>query len=476
MCRSNKWLIPTLILCVVGCRLIDLGGLFIQTVPSVPGEILTDPVSISLSFSRAVVEEEVEDLVVISNFAGVVSVDSSWDENTLTLIPVEELLQGTRYYLELKGLVPLQAGPNIQTNILVSFYYGTDQAKPYLVSSDPVQGETIGVLTPLMLTFSQSLDPLSFRENFSLLPSTSFEITWSAGLAAISPEEKWENLTHYTWSLDSKTESSTELPLAKTYRGSFLVQEDTLPPLIDCVFPTTYTGAEPVPLGTSLPDILYSEAIAVIFNEAVNEESMRSAFEIAPALSGTLIRHDNRSFVFQPEQGWDFLEDYTLSISTALTDMSGNPLQADYIEFFQPTAIPAVTIIEVSGQGAAPPPVVFGLADLSPQAIDVDELQNFRYTFSILFDQVYADSFRASVEDAVGLEYIMPGGTAPILVRRTWWGGGNQLSLEYEGFDPGLVAGQPSIYRLTISAGPGSRNQNGGYLAEDLSLYLGCAP
>jgi len=458
---------------VSSCAIIDLRQLSIATNPVEAAQVLAEGEQISLTFSRPVLETETETLISITSAEEAVDIDFLWEKNTVVLQPVKSLQPATRYFLEIEGRVPLANGAYRDSDILIPFYFLSDEEKMRLFSVSPIEFGITGASDPLIFTFSREPDLSSFTLNFTLTPDTPCTTEKKGNSITVSPDPLWESCTLYEWNIAAAFSSVEKIPLLEPGRGLFLVQEDTsAPEVLDC-FPTEYTGAEPVPLSQNMNDIGYTSDIALLFSEPVEASSVTAAFSLDPAVEGHLVCHSDSLYIFSPLDGWDFQTEYSLSVSTGLTAENGNPAIRPFTLSFIPETIAEISITAVEGVGDAQE--FFLLDTLSPQNIDVDELDNGSYTFTIFFSQPYPAGYQTELEDRVAFEFMYPGGLSPERRSLLWGPGNTSLSIIYEHITwaPPLP-GFTNMYRFTITGGKGTGNGTGGYIKEDLTLIMEC--
>jgi len=464
-----------ILLLLTGCSLIDLRKLKITTNPAGANEILGEDEAIAVNFNRENVERKTAEQAVavaegIGRTGDIVETDFNWDGSVLTVVPVKKLSPGVRYKLTVKGLIGFKDGRSYTADIGIPFYYVSDSERPYLVSFSPEDNSVCGVEVSISLTFSSGINEKSFKDNFSVSPSSEYSLNWNGNTVVISPNDKWENLTRYTWSVGEDVAGTEGIPIAEPYSHSMLVGDDSSPPGISAFYATDFTGNVLTPGQADLNYLAYRDVIYMVFTEAVKDESLSSSFQISPAFDGSLIEYSSNEYIFSPYKGWDFKTEYILTIGTDLEDLSGNKMTEPVKVIFKPDIlINPVNIVQIDGNGDN----TFSLNTFTssvPVSADVDAFG--QYSFTINFDTTYGVENRASVENAVACTAYFPANSEPVRNSVVWNASGNRVTLGYTGFVASVPPHEENIYKLIIRGGEETKNASGGYIPDDVYIYI----
>ncbi|MBI5001539.1 MAG: Ig-like domain-containing protein [Euryarchaeota archaeon] len=105
-----------------------------------------------------------------------------------------------------------------------------------------------------------------------------------------------------------------QLQVNKTTQMVFTDLGDIWPPLV--------SGSG---IASGAVGVKSGQPIAIAFSEAMNRTSAEQAFSITPAVTGKFA-WDGLNLTFTPDAGYNYSSQYTVTITTAATDLRGNPL------------------------------------------------------------------------------------------------------------------------------------------------------
>ncbi len=512
-------------LALSGCALINLLPFPITTMPATADQVLSSAPNVWVQFSAAVDEGEVQPLFSVTGTGGqAVPGDLSWQGNKLTFTPASPFERGVRYVLTLQGTVNVNDGRTFQENIIVPFYVGTNAGPPIIASITPASGSTVGQGASVSLAFSQPMSETSFQDGFSLSPSTAYSLSWnaSATTVTIAPKAQWTAETLYSWTLSTSCTAKSGVPLDRQWSGTYLVQQGNAPTVIS-VQPATVTltgstttvtllpdtGAPDVSGGAATPAPSYNNSLALVFSEDVNLPALESALSLSPAVAGTMQRvcsgltacaaipgapaQAGGIFVYTPSSDWTMSQQYVLTISTALTDLNGNPIASPYWLAFTPS-IPVQSVSEIDvtgtitnngGAGLAETSSAGALDNTTAYPLDWFTLANtpatgLSLTITIDFSVAYADaSHEAAMANAVSFAAYYPSGLSNPQVVQVNWTTPQKLVITYTILTPSPtgVSGSPppqtNYYMLTIPAGASQSGTGAGsFLTNPVTVLL----
>ena len=467
----------------------------INTSPSNRNQIITPADRISISFNFDVSRLTVENIFQIKSIGSSVNGIKEWDNNTMYFTPRPELSYGQRYVLSCSGKIKDTEDHKYELNIEVPFYYSTSQTGlPIVLSITPSAGAQVNVTEQIVITFSNPIEPWSFKEGFSLTPNTDYNISWNAEATTvtITPDDEWTNLAVYTVKLTDSIKDINGLPLASNSETSFVASSDTVNPSVISVLPaiTDWTGEPPFcRLEVLLNNIAYDNSIRIDFSEEMDPDTAKSALSITPNLNGTKVFIDGSLdpaveysyLVFIPSSGIEMNTAYTITIKNTAEDIYGNTLLDDYIvRFTSSTSIPRLHLYSINvdeDNSDTDFPINESEYSTNNEAnITVSEVDN-EYTFTFEFSESFStNSERISVQENIDITCIFPvGGISPSKKTYSWPDGGTTIVITFTNFQP---AHQPNIeneyyYMLELKGGTnGIRNNTGSYLEEDILQLL----
>ncbi len=482
-----RWAIGGLALS--GCALIDLRPFSIESCPASPNQILAAATSVWVQFPEPVMESEVERLFSVSAGGEPVAGDLRWEANRLIFTPLSPFAPGRLHSLALEGTVRTVAGRSFAESISIPFFVGTDTAAPILTRVEPTDGSVVGATDAVLLAFSQPIDEGSFRDALSVSPSTELSVSWSGSftVAKVAPAGRWSPQRLHTWRLSTQCRSQGGIALGRAWTGSFLVQGDGIAPQVLSTAPAEVSGAVVTPLPAGLSTLRYEEAILITFSKEIDLASLVEAFSLSPPHPGTMRRISPTLFAYVTASGWLMGQEYLLTISRALTDLSGNPLPAPYRELFTP-AIPEQLVAEITLSGDlassagslllptallnSPAPLLLAWVMRSMKPDSELEL-----AATLRFACAYDAAYRSALVDGIELAGYFPPDLPDPEVTQVGWLDSRTLRISYLGFrrstiDPANGTGA-LYYRLTVPSGPElTANQEGSFLARPVTLLL----
>jgi hypothetical protein len=389
--------------------------------------------------------------------------------------PVPALRPGVRYVLAYRGRVTLENGQAFDADEEVPFYVGHPGPGPALISADPSDGGTAAIDRPLVLSFSDPIDPNSFAREFDLQPSTETVVTWdvSGQVVTIAPTDSWTNLTTCTWKVGKDLSAPDGTPLRTDYSGRFRVQADAAAPTVVSIVP----GIRSTLAATGNSDLNSAAADDVLllnFSEEIRTDSLSSALTSTPTIKGTLLRVSAGVYALIPDERLVMGQLYTLRIAETVEDLSGNKLSAPYEQSFTP-AIPLQTVQLIKPDYAAPGDewTAFNTLDAKPVTVtDADK----SLTLVIQFAEPFSAEAGAHLVSEIVLDAFFPSSLSDPFLVSVLWAGGQTLSLKYEGLQKStLEIGR--YYKLTLPGGAASSdNGSGSFLKDDVWLFFYASP
>jgi hypothetical protein len=458
-------------LCLWSCGLISMQSLSLLSYPAAKDQVISSTDALTISFSIPPDHAAAERLFRVSAAAGAALGDLSWEGDTLVFSASPPLPGGQRLVLSLSGQLDMADGRSFMVAVLVPFFVDTDAVQPRLLDHRPAEGEVVSVTTPIVLTFSDCMDPATFQDGFTLNPTAELDISWDAAgkIATIVPRTQWSTLSYYQWEMGNAVAGANGVAIGDRAEGSFLVQEDAeAPRLSGAPQPALLTSGAFLPLGGTLDDLRVDDCILFTFSEDVTIQSLQSALSFEPSIQGYVTRVRAGVFAFVPEQSYAMNTPYHLRISTDLVDLAGTRMAADYHLWFTP-AIPIQRVLSIT-PGAEPPVSVFNSTtalDVALPFIPGDEL-----SFTIVFEQPMDGASKARTPGQISLEGFFPSSLLDPSLKSATWTNDATLVLVFAG----LQASSPPVlnhYRLLLPGGQsGVVNAEGAAFEDDVWLLM----
>jgi len=258
-----------------------------------------------------------------------------YDNTTAIFIPNKVLEEGTVYTAILTTEVTDLAGNPLSEDY--SWTFRTEEAQddtpPTVINTDPGnQEEKFATDRTIRATFSEQIDPSTLNTSSYILMEgenvVAGMVDYDNTTAIFIPNEMLEDGTLYTGILTTDVTDLAGNPLSQDYNWTFRTeeaQEDTSPTVIN-------TDPENDRSGVSR-----NKNIDVFFSEEMNSSSFTTESFVLQR-----VRSDNNENVsgsisysgdfarFNPDGRLRKSTDYIVIITTAVTDLAGNPLEENY--------------------------------------------------------------------------------------------------------------------------------------------------
>ena len=305
--------------------------------------------TISATFSEAITTASATaaSFTLISDGGALVAGVVGASGNTATFAPSVSLASNTRYTATISSGVRDTAGNGLISSYSWSFTTGAvpDVTAPTVTGTSPQNGATgVAFNTVISVTFSESmtnssLTPASFivaANGASAIPGV---VNVTGTTATFKPTADLAPSTLYTVTITNAARDASGNPLAGNFVLTFTTgaTPDTSAP--------TVTSNTPASGGTG---VVRSTNVTATFSEQMSEATITTAsFTLTPTAGGSAIPGTvdvaGAVATFIPAATLAASTQYTASLSTAVTDASGNPLAASYSWSFTTAAAPDVT-------------------------------------------------------------------------------------------------------------------------------------
>ena len=196
-----------------------------------------------------------------------------------------------------------------------------------IIQSNPIEGERLGISSPIKYTFNQDIDSASASQSWSFTNGSEEidgQITWSDKRTFIfTPAQQLTPNTPYYASF------STALTTADGISLNDLIAFE-------------YTTEEPIAVSQTFPEdkteeVETSATITVIFNRPIvplliEEEQidLPQPLQFSPTVEGTGEWINSTVYIFYPQDSLKGSTEYTVTVDPNLEDISGNKLQKIY--------------------------------------------------------------------------------------------------------------------------------------------------
>jgi hypothetical protein len=465
------------------CGFVDLRPVSVSIYPGDAESVLPEATSpVSVSFDTGMQKIEVERIFSVESYSGKTEGDFSWEGNRLYFSPAEGWIPGTRYMLSLNGAVYSEDGRDAVFSIFVPFYAVNREAVPYVKDFYPEDGASTGVMPDdggkVKLFFSESMNRRSVEDAFSIDGTGKKIFAWnnSDTEVEITSDEKLNAWSIYRWSLGTKALSAAGVPLSKSYSAQFTTNKDTVSPFVKYVSPVLRKengdGYYWLETGGKIENHLgYGQGIAVVFNKAMDKNSVVSGLRFSPSITGVVEQYSPAAFVFLPARDPETGVSYRLTVSADTKDMYGLKLAGEYTVDFM-IDIKNLEIVSIKQKGTNAGLTNIKKENAMPLKISKESTE---CRLDFLFSQSVGDiKSRENIARNIRLDAFFPGILpSPVLHRAYWTGTGNDmLELEWIDVTPGTES-EPYYYKLTIPGGiSGISNGSGSFMKDTVIVYL----
>ncbi|AMV73759.1 repeat-containing protein [Desulfuromonas sp. DDH964] len=255
--------------------------------------------------------------------------------------PATDLAFNTTYTATITTGARDLAGNPLANNHVWSFTTGAapDTLAPTVTLTVPINGATgVAIGNNLSATFSEAMDPLTLTNlSFSLASggtAVAGSVTYAGVTAIFNPATDLAFNTTYTATITTGARDLAGNPLASNHVWSFTTgaAPDTTAPTVTLTVPIN--GATGVAIGNNL---------SATFSEAMDPLTLTNlSFSLASggtAVAGS-VTYAGVTAIFNPATDLAFNTTYTATVTTAATDLAGNPLASNHVWSFTTGAAP----------------------------------------------------------------------------------------------------------------------------------------
>lgn len=284
----------------------------------------------------------------------------AWRGSRLVFTPVRPVSPGNDYEIAVASTAETEDGNSLAKDFRFAFTTKTETGRPRVLTTQPADGSRVAAsLLPVVVNFSEPVDPTSFIAAFSVSPdpggTIAFDVTGS--IATFTPLSSWIPGTEYSVALSDTVKDLSGNRLPEAVRFRFTAGAEAVRPALAAVRPTvngTPQGAGLIPenpLDASLQVNTGFETtwgIDLEFSEPVSRENIESFIDLQPAWSFQIdpAGAPRTHFILVPVERLVWGTMYHLTIKRGILDTSGNASASD-----------AVYNIQADGPTTKPPRV-----------------------------------------------------------------------------------------------------------------------
>ncbi|HET6164097.1 MAG TPA: Ig-like domain-containing protein [Planctomycetota bacterium] len=281
---------------------------------------------------------------------GTVSIGSS--SELLCFTPLSDLAGDATFTAVVTTAVKDLAGHALAAPIPFTFTtrLTRDDTTPRVVTKSPDDGATnVAVNQKIVVNFSEAIDPATVNSATFSLASLTTNVTGtiatSGATATFTPDAQLPAATSFTamLTIGVKDLAGNALPAPEVWAFSTGATSDTTPPAV--------ASTNPVDLATA---IAIDQAVNATFDEAIDPATLDAASftVVAPgpiAVTGAVsLDVTNTIATFVPDATLPANTQLTATLTTAVTDLAGNPLAADFVFTFTTDAHTGVATVDLA--------------------------------------------------------------------------------------------------------------------------------
>lgn len=342
--KLTFWLLLSLTL---SCEVVEMDPLVIESA-SPSASLLADfaDLKISFVFNRSVHINSVESNFSLSDNGVNLRGSFTWsgDNTSMTFLPHDELLPEKRYKIVLKTGAEDVYGNSLKEAYIRYIYTVDDQIRPEIVTFTP-QGAVTDAFTPVIMEFSEGINPEEVFNSFSVNPSLEGSWTWNPEMTVYTytphSEYKWNE--PYTFKITTQLsdpygntlneekvfralregikEPVELLSLTAQSSGGVMLMDDPQDSVI------TYNRTLPV-----------NETFQIEFNRAVDVTSIKSWLSFSPAVSYDIEEEESlfsSTVTLLLKNPMDYEAVYTLTVKKGIKDEYDNELAEDLLYYLK---------------------------------------------------------------------------------------------------------------------------------------------
>jgi hypothetical protein len=326
-----------------------------------------------VEFSAPVNKTKAEAAFTLKEGSSVLTGSFSWQGNRMFFLPLQGISEGKDYEMTVSDTVENDLGVSLEADFHFSFTTKSETVRPWVSSFSPANDAVIDNLyQPMVVVFSEKMDPPSLYRAFSMSPQTPGSFAWSADgtQCTFAPLRPYAWQTEYVVTIRREACDADGNSLPEDFTSRFSVGSDTAPPAVSSVRNTVGGTAgsvfvvadDPGDAAVTVTDSWECDwGIEVLFSEPVMRESIESYLVFSPGWRYSIDCPSLTSdrFILQPAERLSFDTVYTLTVRQGVTDEHGNKTSGESFFRFRSNGSastpPAVARLRFRRNPADPP-------------------------------------------------------------------------------------------------------------------------
>ena len=449
----------------------------IETNPFKENQIVGENEKLYVSFKFDPERTSAESLFMINDYQGKIDGSMSWEGNRMIFTPAKKMIKGKRYTFDYSGFVAKKEGGEVESDILIPFFYCSRQLKiPSVISATPPSGAVISGSRSIKVKFSEQMDTGSVRKGFSIKPETEHILSWDSESSelTIAPEKEWSNLTSCTLSFSPDICCKDGIPSDNEYNITYYCDSSHVKPEVASLHTVLNNLQLSCPrISDKLENIKYKDGIEIEFTQNMKRDTSENSLSFTPFTAGRKIWKNDTKLIFLPEKGWMWNKEYTLKISETAESEDSIASGVEFIRCFTP-AVAGLILDSINGKPEDGFPYSF-FSETETLDIDTGGAPPYIYSFTFTFSEpFYSEDEKEDAQNSINLtSEFPPDASSPFPVSFTWIGD-RSLTVNYSGFTP-YNSGENIhyYYMITVNGGEnGIINSAGSFLSEEIKQLI----
>jgi len=328
-----RYIYSTLIICLFSFIFFSCG---IWLLPPLEVVSITAENTVNIVFSAQPSEESIIKAFSMTEEGQSVSGTFSFNDKTVVFSPLNGIRTNYEYYIIISTTAEDKNGNSLLKDFEYRFYTKQDIENPEILDIIPANESNL-ILAPekISITFSKTIDTVSFEKSVSISPSITYILEWNNEFTAVDiiPAKPLNEGTRYTITVNTTLTDIYRNAMLSAFRSTFLYGFDRNPPEI-LIYHETKNGVSDLIIPDIINQNIPSDSDFIIeFNKRVQIESIAGFVEITPSISITVIPDiaAKNSARIQLNQKPEWEKSYTIKLKKGITDTFGNKTEEDII-------------------------------------------------------------------------------------------------------------------------------------------------
>lgn len=215
----------------------------------------------------------------------------SWQGHALQFLPFSGFKTNRSYTVTITKAAEDLYGNSLQDDFYFTFSTGMETNRPRLVSHSPAdEGNPASLQEPIIIAFSEPVDPESFYKSFSISPPVAGSFTWNAdgSAATFHPIELYEEGDEYLVELSADVFDLSGNKLAEGHSFRFVVGARIVLTLDSLIAVGSGLAINDISSTALNHGIEKDELFRLGFNAAVPLEQSQNILAVSPSAANTI--------------------------------------------------------------------------------------------------------------------------------------------------------------------------------------------